>query len=83
MPVTKSKLISPETAKALTSQHCTLARASARLTLEELADASGVHFNTISRFENGDSVRPSTRTKIAEGIARTAGIDCLARVMGF
>lgn len=80
--VAKTEIVSEETARRLTPEHCTVARARGRLTLEELGDAAGVHLNTISRFENGETVRPRTRKKIAEGIAKAAGIDCLVMVMG-
>lgn len=80
--VSQAQLVTADTASRLTPEHCTVARARARLSLEELAEAAGVHLNTVARFENGESVRPRTKEKIAEGIARSAGIDCLATVMG-
>jgi len=77
-----TSIVPDEIVDNLTAEHCTLARATARLTMKELAQAAGVHANTVNNFENGQGCRRRTRAKIAEGIVRAAGLDCLSRIMG-
>jgi transcriptional regulator with XRE-family HTH domain len=77
-----AQIVPDEIAASLTAEHCYRARSSARLTVAELAVAANVHPNTVANFENGKRARIDTRAKLAEGLARSAGIDVLGRVMG-
>lgn len=51
-----------------------MARGGLNLNVRELAQLSGVNFNTINRYENGSDARVSTVTKIQHALEQ-AGIE--------
>lgn len=60
----------------LTPEACRAARALLGVTVRELEARSGIPFATISKFENGRTMRESNKAKLAE-VFEAAGVEIL------
>lgn len=60
----------------ITPEACRAARALLGLTVREIGDAAGIAFETISKYENGRSMREANRAKLQEAF-EARGVEIL------